>query len=72
MATDKKKITYSEAIREVEEILSRLNNEELDVDRLAAEVKRASELIALCRTKLRKAEEDIAGIIRREEDAEAE
>ena len=72
MATDKKKTTYSEAIREVEEILSRLNNEELDVDRLAAEVKRASELIALCRTKLRKAEEDIAGIIRREEDAEAE
>ena len=72
MATDKKKITYSQAFREVEEILSRLNNEELDVDRLAAEVKRASELIALCRTKLRKAEEDIAGIIRREEDAEAE
>ena len=58
-----KKIGYNEAVREVEEILARLNGEELDVDRMAAEVKRAAELIALCKEKLRKAEEEVGKIV---------
>ena len=65
---DKKKIAYGDAVREVEEILERLNNEELDVDQMAAEVKRAGELIGLCKEKLRKAEEDVAKVIKNEEE----
>jgi len=64
---EKDKISYSAAIAEVEEILTRLNNDELDVDVLAKEVKRAAELIAVCKEKLRKAEEDIAGIIKKQD-----
>ena len=58
------KITYSQAIKEVEEILFRLNNDQLDVDSLASQVKRASELIALCREKLRKAEAEVEKAIK--------
>ena len=42
----KKKLTYSEAIQEIEQILARLREEQIDVDSLTAEVKRATELIA--------------------------
>lgn len=62
----KKEIGYNEAIREVEAILEKLNNEELDVDKLAEEVKRAAELIGLCKEKLRKAEEEVAKVIKKE------
>ena len=40
----KKEISYSEAMAEIDKILARLRNEEMDVDSLAAEVKRATEL----------------------------
>ena len=62
----KKEIGYSEAVREVEAILEKLNNEELDVDKLAEEVKRAAELIGLCKEKLRQAEEEVAKVIQKE------
>lgn len=62
----KEKITYTAAIGEIEQILERFNNEEFDVDTLAAQVKRATELIALCKTKLRSAEEDVAKILKQE------
>lgn len=52
-------ISYTEAMGEVDEILDRLNNEQLDIDQLSGEVKRATELLALCKTKLRKTEEEI-------------
>ena len=48
----KKKLTYSEAVAEIEQILSRLRGEQIDVDTLAAEVKRATELIAQCKAQL--------------------
>ena len=66
----KKEIGYNEAIREVETILEKLNNEELDVDKLAGEVKRAAELIGLCKEKLRKAEEEVAKVIKKENSEE--
>ena len=49
---ENKKLPYSEAIAEVEQILARLRDEQIDVDALTAEVKRATELIAQCRAQL--------------------
>ena len=46
-----------------EKILARFRNEEMDVDSLAAEVKRATELIASCKARLRKAEEEVSKIL---------
>ena len=54
-----KELNYSEAMAEIESILGRFDSEEFDVDTLAAQVKRATELIRLCREKLRKAEDEV-------------
>ena len=48
---------------EIEKILGRLRSEEMNVDGLAAEVKRATELIASCKARLRKAEADVNKVL---------
>ena len=55
----KKKLTYTEAVAEIEQILSRLRGEQIDVDTLAADVKRATELIALCKAQLTDVEQAV-------------
>ncbi len=55
----KKEITYEEAMTRVEEILGRIQREEVTVDQLAAEVERATKLIAECKARLLKAEEKV-------------
>lgn len=55
MATKKAKsdeIGYAEALAELEEILEGLKEEDVDVDALAEQVQRASELIELCRSRI--------------------
>lgn len=52
-------MTYGEAMAEIEEIIASLENGETDIDSLSVRVGRASELIALCRSRLRKAEEEV-------------
>ena len=59
----KKELTYTEAMAEIEKILARLRSEEMDVDGLAAEVKRATELIASCKARLRKADEKVNKVL---------
>ena len=58
-----KNFNYTEAVQEVEQILERFRNEQLDVDRLASEVKRASELIAACRERLTTVEKEVNHIL---------
>jgi exodeoxyribonuclease VII small subunit len=60
---EKKKLTYKEAISEIEEILEKLESEELDVDELASRVKRVSQLLKFCKEKLSNTEKEIQGII---------
>jgi exodeoxyribonuclease VII small subunit len=62
MAT--KKVTYKEAITEIEEILEKIESEELDVDELAEQVSRVSALIAICKDKLHKTEEEVEKILK--------
>ncbi|MGC9353898.1 MAG: exodeoxyribonuclease VII small subunit [Mariniphaga sp.] len=61
MAT--KKVSYNEAISEVEEILEKIENEELDVDELAEKVKRVSTLLKICKDKLLKTNEQVEQIL---------
>lgn len=56
-------MTYKEAIDEINAILKSLREEQNSVDTLAERVARATELIALCREKLRKTEGEINKII---------
>lgn len=59
----KKEITYAEAMTEIERILAKFRTDELSVDELAAEVRRASDLIAGCRERLLKAETEVKKIL---------
>jgi exodeoxyribonuclease VII small subunit len=60
----KKKLSYREAIREVEDILQQIEHEELDVDELAEKVKKAATLLKWCREKLRSTEEEVDSILK--------
>ncbi|WP_163321902.1 MULTISPECIES: exodeoxyribonuclease VII small subunit [Draconibacterium] len=66
MAT--KKVSYSEAMAEIEEILEKIENEELDVDELAEKVKRVSVLLKTCKDKLTKTNEQVEQILKEMED----
>jgi exodeoxyribonuclease VII small subunit len=54
---------YAEAMTELDEILDELEGDHLDVDVLAERVRRASELIKLCRTRIARAQEDVDRIV---------
>jgi exodeoxyribonuclease VII small subunit len=66
MAT--KRTSYSEAMAEIEEILEKIENEELDVDELAEKVKRVSVLLKTCKDKLTKTNEQVEQILKEMEE----
>lgn len=56
--------SYSQAVEELEEILRRLEeNEEVDMDSISEQVKRASELLQFCKKKLHQLDEDLQGML---------
>jgi exodeoxyribonuclease VII small subunit len=59
----KKKTTYKEAVSEIEEILEKLENEDLDVDDLTENIKKVNALIKLCKEKLTETEKEIQKIM---------
>lgn len=56
-------IGYADALTELGDILDELERDDLDVDVLAERVKRASELIKLCRTRIARAQTDVDKIV---------
>lgn len=65
--TTTEKITYAEAVAEIEDILAKMNDNELDVDQLGACVERASTLIALCKEKLLRAQKQVERAMKQED-----
>lgn len=65
-----KKETYSEAMKRLEEIVSRIESNELDIDQLGEYLQEAQKLIKFCKNKLYKADAEIKKIL--EEDNEAQ
>ncbi|HBX53507.1 MAG: exodeoxyribonuclease VII small subunit [Bacteroidetes bacterium RIFOXYA12_FULL_35_11] len=59
----KKTKTYNEAIAEIEQILEKIETQELDVDDLAEEVKKVSALIKLCKEKLHNTELEVQKVL---------
>ena len=56
-------VKYSKAIEKLEEIVSRIENEEIDVDELSEKVSEAIELIKVCKSKIEKAEMEVKKIV---------
>lgn len=61
--SDSTEIGYAEAVAELEEILTELESDDVDVDHLSAQVKRAADLIELCRGRLDLARTEITRIV---------
>lgn len=59
----KKEIKYTEAMDELNNILKDLQAENIDVDELSLKVKRAVELIQLCRQRIEKTESEVKKIV---------
>jgi exodeoxyribonuclease VII small subunit len=59
----KKNPSYSEALKELNEILAGLESDTIDVDELSLQVKRAVELIKVCRGKIDSTEMEIKKIV---------
>lgn len=57
-------IKYTEAFDELQQIVSDLEDGEISVDELAIKIKRASELIKICKQKLTSTEEDVSQILK--------
>jgi len=57
------KLSYTEAKKELEAIVQSLEAGELDVDVLTTKVKRATELIALCKERLIKTDKELQKLL---------
>ncbi len=55
---------YAEAFEELKAIVSEIEKGEISVDQLSEKVKRATELIKICKSKLSSTEEDVNAILK--------
>ena len=58
-----RELTYSQALNELEKIVSDIESEEVDIDILAEKIRRASFLITFCKDKLRTAEDEVKKVL---------
>lgn len=64
-----KKMTYSEAVSRLDEIMNRVQSGKLDVDELSGMLKEAQQLVQFCRNKLHLVDEEVKALL---EDAAAQ
>ncbi len=58
-------VGFSTALAELESILERIDSDEVDIDKLAAELGKAASLLEICRSKIRRAEVEVSQIVQR-------
>lgn len=61
--TPVKELTYTQSINELEGILRLMQSDECDIDRLTALTRRATALIAECRSRLTATDEELRAIL---------
>ena len=60
---DAAEIGYADALAELEAILDEIEDDAVDVDVLAARVKRAAELLRVCRQRITAARDEVSRIV---------
>ena len=58
-----KETTYEEALRQLETIVAKMENDELNIDSMSQQLKTAQRLIKLCKDKLAKTDAEIKKIL---------
>jgi exodeoxyribonuclease VII small subunit len=61
--TDEPAVGYAQAVAELDRILNELEDPAIDVDGLAQRVRRAAELIELCRERIARARMDVEQVV---------
>ena len=61
-----KDIKYEEAVRQLEKIVDKMESGELDMESMAAQLKKAQELVKLCKDKLKRTDADIQKLLEKE------
>ncbi len=56
-------LKYEAAIAELQTIVRKMENDELDIDQMTEQLKRAQELVKLCKDKLTKTDAEIKKIL---------
>ena len=56
-------IKYEETLRQLDEIVQKMERNEYGIDELTTQLKKAKELIQLCKNQLTKTDEDIKKIL---------
>lgn len=59
----KQEVKYEQAVSQLEQIVNKMENDELDIDQLSEQLKRAKELVKLCKDKLTKTDEEIKKLL---------
>jgi exodeoxyribonuclease VII small subunit len=61
--TDIAEINYRKAIERLDEILIKIENDDIDVDELSLQVKEAVDLVKMCKAKIDKAEMEVKQVV---------
>ncbi|WP_277070037.1 exodeoxyribonuclease VII small subunit [Prevotella corporis] len=61
-----KNIKYEEAVKQLETIVDKMENGDLDIDSMTEELKKAKTLIKLCKDKLKHTDEEIRKLLETE------
>ena len=56
-------VKYSRAVKRLDEIIRKIESEEIDVDELSDKVKEAVDLIKICKEKIEKAEMEVHQVV---------
>ena len=62
-----KELKYEQAYAELQAIVRKMENDELDIDQMSEQLKHAQLLIKLCKDKLTKTDEEIRKILAEEQ-----
>ena len=56
-------VKYSKAVEKIDEIIRKIESEDIDVDELSVKVKEAVELVKMCKSKIEKAELELKKVV---------
>ncbi len=56
-------VKYSKAVEKLDEIIRKIESEDIDVDELSLKVKEAVELVKMCKSKIEKAELEVKKVV---------
>jgi len=54
--------TFDAAYKELQKIVDQLQSEDVSIDKLTTQIKKATELVKFCKSKLRVVEDEIASV----------